>query len=55
MSEKAILIRLKQVDQLRKLCLALMKAKPVSNEQAAELSAKMRTEPSISKGTTNPS
>jgi hypothetical protein len=32
MSEKAILSRLRQVDKLRTLCLALMKAKRVEKE-----------------------
>ncbi len=34
MSEQAILRRLKTVDQLRELCLSLMKAKKVSDEKA---------------------
>ena len=34
MSEAAILRRLKQVDQLRELCLSLMKAKKDSDEKA---------------------
>lgn len=34
MSEQAILRRLKTVDQLRELCLSLMKAKKVSDERA---------------------
>jgi hypothetical protein len=34
MSEQAILRRLKQVDQLRELCLSLMKAKRESDEKA---------------------
>jgi hypothetical protein len=34
MSEKAILRRLKQVDQLRELCLSLMKAKKDSDEKS---------------------
>lgn len=33
MSEQAILRRLKTVDQLRELCLSLMKAKKVSDEK----------------------
>ena len=33
MSEKAILGRLKTVDELRELCLSLMKAKKVSDEK----------------------
>lgn len=33
MSEQAILRRLKTVDQLRELCLSLMKAKKVSDEE----------------------
>ncbi len=35
MSEEAILRRLKTVDQLRELCLSLMKAKKESDEKAA--------------------
>ncbi len=42
MSEKAVLRRLKQVDQLRDLCLSLMKAKPITDEKAAELRQKFR-------------
>ncbi len=34
MSEEAILRRLRTVDQLRELCLSLMKAKKVSDEKA---------------------
>ncbi|MBA4123582.1 MAG: hypothetical protein H0X72_14105 [Acidobacteria bacterium] len=34
MSETAILRRLKTVDQLRELCLSLMKAKKISDEKA---------------------
>lgn len=34
MSDKAITRRLKQVDQLRELCLSLMKAKKDSDEKA---------------------
>ena len=34
MSEQAILRRLKTVDQLRELCLSLMKAKKVSDEKS---------------------
>ncbi len=34
MSSEAITRRLKQVDQLRELCLSLMKAKKVSDEKA---------------------
>ena len=33
MSEKAVLRRLKTVDQLRELCLSLMKAKKISDEK----------------------
>ena len=36
MSEEAILRRLKRVDQLRELCLALMKAKKVQDETTQE-------------------
>jgi hypothetical protein len=42
MSEKAIMRRLKQVDQLRDLCLSLMKAKPLSDEDAIRLRQKFR-------------
>ncbi len=49
MSEKAILRRLRQVDQLRDLCLALMKAKPLSTEQAAKIRAKKGEECTDSK------
>ena len=35
MSEEAILRRLKTVDRLRELCLALMKAKKASDEKAS--------------------
>ncbi|MDQ3181309.1 MAG: hypothetical protein M3Q33_12395 [Acidobacteriota bacterium] len=34
MSEQAILRRLRTVDQLRELCLSLMKAKKISDEKA---------------------
>lgn len=36
MSEQAILRRLKTVDQLRELCLSLMKAKRDSDEKAKQ-------------------
>ena len=36
MSEKAVLRRLRQVDQLRDLCLSLMKAKKMSDEKKIE-------------------
>jgi hypothetical protein len=39
-SEAAILRRLKTVDQLRTLCLSLMKAKKVSDEKAKEVKSK---------------
>ena len=42
MSEKAILTRLKQVDMLRDLCLSLMKAKPLSDADAARLREEKR-------------
>ena len=44
MSEKAVLRRLRQVDQLRDLCLSLMKAKPISDEEARRLREKRRAE-----------
>jgi hypothetical protein len=34
MSEKAVLRRLRQVEQLRELCLSLMKAKKISDEKS---------------------
>ncbi len=43
MSEQAILRRLKQVDQLRELCLSLMKAKRDSDEKAK------KNEPAVKK------
>lgn len=46
MSEKAILRRLKQVDQLRDLCISLMKAKPLSEEEAAKVRKKIRSKKS---------
>ncbi len=36
MSEQAVLRRLKTVDQLRELCLSLMKAKKESDEKVAK-------------------
>jgi hypothetical protein len=50
MSEAAILRRLKTVDQLRELCLSLMKAKKESDEKAArekpsETNAKLKNSP----------
>jgi hypothetical protein len=36
MSDEAITRRLRQVDQLRELCLSLMKAKKVSDEKAGQ-------------------
>lgn len=45
MSEEAILRRLKQVDQLRELCLSLMKAKKESDEKKkADLEKKEKAE-----------
>ena len=44
MSSEAIARRLRQTDQLRKLSLALMKAKPISKSRAAELRARIRDE-----------
>lgn len=38
MSEKAIMSRLRQVDKLRTLCLALMKAKRVEKDVAKDRS-----------------
>ena len=40
MSEEAVLRRLKTVDQLRELCLSLMKAKRFSDEKAKEEKSK---------------
>ncbi|MBX3291224.1 MAG: hypothetical protein KF855_18100 [Acidobacteria bacterium] len=42
MSEKAVMRRLKQVDQLRDLCLSLMKAKFLTNEEGAKLRKEFR-------------
>jgi hypothetical protein len=44
MSEAAVLRRLRQVEQLRELSLALMKAKPISRSSAAESRAKIGEE-----------
>ncbi len=44
MSEQAILRRLKTVDRLRELCLALTKAKFLTKEEAEELRAKRGAE-----------
>ena len=41
MSEQAILRRLKTVDQLRELCLSLMKAKKVSDEKSGKNKLKL--------------
>ncbi|HSK73577.1 MAG TPA: hypothetical protein VK892_17910 [Pyrinomonadaceae bacterium] len=43
MSEEAILRRLKRVDQLRELCLSLMKAKKMHDEKAKEASTENKT------------
>lgn len=40
MSELAVLRRLKKVDQLRELCLALMKARKLTPEESVALKAK---------------
>jgi hypothetical protein len=40
MSEQAVLRRLKKVDQLRELCLSLMKAKKLTPEESIALRAK---------------
>jgi DNA-binding transcriptional MerR regulator len=40
MSEAAILRRLKQVDQLRELCLSLMKAKKIHDEKSKNVPPK---------------
>lgn len=42
MSSEAITRRLKQAEQLRKLSLSLMKAKPLSAEEADELRKRIR-------------
>jgi len=44
MSEKAILQRLRQVDQLRTLSLSLMKARRISKEEADVMRAKLRSD-----------
>ena len=43
MSEKAIMRRLRQVDQLRTLCLSLMKAKKLHDEKKAEKNESVKT------------
>jgi hypothetical protein len=43
MSEKAILNRLKTVDQLRELCLSLMKAKKASDEKKRQNNNQLNT------------
>jgi hypothetical protein len=48
MSSEAITRRLKQVDQLRELCLSLMKAKKVSEEKA-EKNKQVNTKSEIKK------
>ncbi len=47
MSSRAVTVRLKRVSQLRRLCLALGKARPVPN-QAASLNPSEQTESSCS-------
>lgn len=42
MSEQAVLRRLKTVDRLRELCLALMKAKKTSDEKKKELKVSVK-------------
>lgn len=44
MSEEAVLRRLKQVDELRELCLSLMKAKKESDEKKSESEKKEKAE-----------
>lgn len=46
MSSDAITKRLRRTEQLRKLSLSLMKAKPISEQRAEELRAKLRAEAS---------
>ncbi len=43
MSEAAILRRLKRVDELRTLCLSLMKAKKESDEKAKQIKQNEKT------------
>ena len=43
MSEKAILRRLKQVDELRETCLFLMRAKRLHDEKKAEKNESAKT------------
>ena len=44
MSSDAITRRLRQVSELRDLCLSLMQTKPITTKQAAELRKKSRKE-----------
>jgi len=48
MSERAVLSRLRQVDRLRDLCLSLMKATPLTDEEARQLRAQARAEKAVS-------
>lgn len=47
MSEQAILRRLKTVDRLRELCLSLMKAKHLTDEEALKLRQEFRERKSV--------
>jgi len=42
MSSEAITRRLRQVEQLRRVCLSLMRAKPITNAEAEALREKRR-------------
>jgi hypothetical protein len=44
MSERAILQRLRQVDELRTLSLSLMKARRISKQEAGVMRAKLRAD-----------
>lgn len=44
MSSDAITKRLRQTEQLRRLSLSLMKAKPISKEKAVKMRAKLRSD-----------
>lgn len=44
MSSEAITRRLKRTEQLRKLSLSLLKAKPLSDEEASDLRKRLREE-----------
>ena len=52
MSERAILQRLRQVDELRTLSLSLMKARRISKQEAGVMCAKLRSDHTERQGVT---